>query len=331
MKTRFDDRVVIVTGAGRGLGREFAVLLADLGARVVVNDIGVSKDAERYASLQGESGRYGGDAFSGDVADSVVAEIGARGGAAVSNTNDVSDAAACADIVAQAVGTFGRIDGVINNAGVVPFAPIEELGIDTLEQTLSVHVGGTFSLAKAAWPHFREQRHGRILNVCSIEGVLVGNASLAAYAAAKGAMMGLTRALASEGRDLGICVNGLLPGATTRGNVSVRVGYRPTTDIDRSPALVAPVAAWLVHEECTESGKFFAATAGSVRPAFMSVGAGYQSPVPAALSIDEVRTNWGTARSHEGSIAPEVAADYNEFRLAIYHRVVDGAGEVVAE
>ena len=249
----------------------------------------------------------------------------------MSNTNDVSDAAACADIVAQAVGTFGRIDGIINNAGVVPFAPIEELGIDTLEQTLSVHVGGTFSLAKAAWPHFREQKHGRILNVCSIEGVLVGNASLAAYAAAKGAMMGLTRALASEGRDLGIRVNGLLPGATTRGNVSVRVGYRPTTDIDRSPALVAPVAAWLVHEECAESGKFFAATAGSVRPAFMSVGAGYQSPVPAALSIDEVRTNWGTARSHEGSIAPEEAADYNEFRLAIYHRVVDGAGEVVAE
>ena len=249
----------------------------------------------------------------------------------MSNTNDVSDAAACADIVAQAVGTFGRIDGVINNAGVVPFAPIEELGIDTLEQTLSVHVGGTFSLAKAAWPHFREQRHGRILNVCSIEGVLVGNASLAAYAAAKGAMMGLTRALASEGRDLGICVNGLLPGATTRGNVSVRVGYRPTTDIDRSPALVAPVAAWLVHEECTESGKSSQPRrAVSVRPSCQWERA--TSPrFPLRYRSTRCGPTGVRARSHEGSIAPEVAADYNEFRLAIYHRVVDGAGEVVAE
>ncbi|WP_424810200.1 SDR family NAD(P)-dependent oxidoreductase [Rhodococcus sp. 27YEA15] len=317
---RFDGKTVIVTGAGRGLGREFAALLGRLGANVVVNDIGVAGDAERYAPADDDS-PLGEDAFVRDVADRVAAEIGAAGGSAVGDRSDVAAADSAESLVERAVDVFGGIDGIIHCAGVVPFAPLEELVIDDLRLAHGVHVGGAFSLARAAWPHMRESGGGRILNVCSIEGVLVGNPSFTAYAAAKGGMMGLTRSLAAEGAPLGIGVNGLLPGATTRANAAVVVGYR-SDRIDRSPALVAPVAAWLVHPESSVSGQFYAAAAGSVRRIFTSAARGYQSPEPSGLRVEEVRDNWEMAESLNEPMAPATAKEYNDFRMAVYRQVV---------
>jgi NAD(P)-dependent dehydrogenase (short-subunit alcohol dehydrogenase family) len=318
---KFDGLVAVVTGAGRGLGRSFAMALAARGASVVVNDIGVSADADRYARLGAEAADFGTDALAGNVADTVADEIRSGGGSAEPDTSDVSREDAAASIVKTAISRFGRLDIVINNAGIVPFASFEDSRLQDLQMALSVHVGGTFNVTRAAWPIMREQGFGRVLNVCSIEGVLVGNACFAAYAAAKGGMMGLTRSLAVEGAPFGIGVNGILPGATTRGNVSVS-GYRRNTSIDRSPELVAPAAAWLVHPECTASGQFFAATAGSVRSVFMSAALGYQSEHPRDVTVEVIRDHWREIQSHEGSIAPRNIKEYNDFRTRIYNDVV---------
>ena len=216
---RFDGLVAVVTGAGRGLGRSFAMALAERGASVVVNDIGVSADADRYARLGVEAADFGTDALAANVADVVVDEIRSRGGSAESDTSDVSNEHTAASIINRAVSRFGRIDIIVNNAGVVPYAPFEESTLEDLQMALNVHIGGTFNVTRAAWPIMREQKLGRVLNVCSIEGVLVGNAGFAAYAAAKGGLMGLTRSLAAEGAPLGIGVKGLLTGETNRRNV----------------------------------------------------------------------------------------------------------------
>jgi NAD(P)-dependent dehydrogenase (short-subunit alcohol dehydrogenase family) len=318
---RFDGLVAVVTGAGRGLGRSFALALAARGASVVVNDIGVSADADRYARLGADAADFGTDALAGNVADVVVDEIRSGGGSAQPDTSDVSREDGAASIIKTAISGFGRVDIVINNAGIVPFAPFEDSRLDDLQVALNVHVGGTFNVTRAAWPIMREQGFGRVLNVCSIEGVLVGNASFAAYAAAKGGMMGLTRSLAAEGAPLGIGVNGILPGATTRGNVSVSTGYKRNTSIDRSPELVAPAAAWLVHPDCTASGQFFAATAGSMRSVFMSAALGYQSAHPRELTVEVIRDHWPEIQSHQGSIAPRNIKEYNDFRTRIYNDI----------
>lgn len=319
---RFDGLVAVVTGAGRGLGRSFAMELAERGASVVVNDIGVSADAGRYARLGAEAADFRTDALATNVADVVAEEIRSLGGSAEPDTSDVSLEDTAASIIKTAVSRFGRIDIIVNNAGVVPYAPFEESSLEDLHMALNVHVGGTFNVTRAAWPIMREQGFGRVLNVCSIEGGLVGNAGFAAYAAAKGGLMGLTRSLAVEGAPLGIGVNGLLPGATTRGNVSVTTGYTRNTTVDRSPELVSPIAAWLVHPECTASGQFFASTAGSVRSVFMSAALGYQSPRPREVTVEVIREHWDEIQSHEGSIAPRSIKEYNDFRTRIYNDVV---------
>ena len=252
--------------------------------------------------LGSDAADFGTDALAANVADIVADEIRSAGGSAESDTSDVSRQETAASIITTAVSRFGRVDIVINNAGVVPHAPFEESSLDDLHMALNVHVGGSFNVTRAAWPIMREQGFGRVLNVCSIEGVLVGNAGFAAYAAAKGGMMGLTRSLAAEGAPLGIGVNGLLPGATTRGNVSVTTGYTRNTTIDRSPELVAPIAAWLVHPDCTVSGQFFAATAGSVRSVFVSAALGYQSADPPDVTIEVIRDHWNEIQSHQGAI-----------------------------
>jgi NAD(P)-dependent dehydrogenase (short-subunit alcohol dehydrogenase family) len=319
---RFDGLVAVVTGAGRGLGRSFAMELARRGAAVVVNDIGVSADAERYAHLGPGAGELGADAQVGSVAAGVAAEIRASGGVAESDASDVSDEHSAGSIIGTAVSHFGRIDIVINNAGVVPQAPLEDLSLKDLQTALGVHVGGTFNVTRAAWPTMREQRFGRVLNVCSIEGVLVGNPGFAAYAAAKAGIMGMTRSLAAEGAPLGIGVNGLLPGATTRGNVSVSTGYVRDPSLDRSPDLVAPMAAWLVHPDCAVKGQFFASTAGSVRAVFTSAARGYQSVNPRELTVEAIREHWDEIESQAGSIAPRTVKEYNDFRTGIYDDVV---------
>jgi len=184
---RFDGRVAVVTGAGRGLGRAYAHLLAARGARVVVNDLG--------GSIAGE----GTDA--GPAAD-VVAEIEAAGGDAVADTNDVSTEEGGAALVGTALDRFGRVDVLVNNAGIMRWGGPPDVAVADLEQHLAVHLVGSYATARAAWPHMAEQGHGRIVMTTSTG--MLGLPANTSYAAAKGGVVGLTRSLAVAGRKQGI-------------------------------------------------------------------------------------------------------------------------------
>jgi NAD(P)-dependent dehydrogenase (short-subunit alcohol dehydrogenase family) len=310
---RFDGRVAVVTGAGRGLGREFALLLARRGSAVVVNDIGRSMDQERYDASA--------DTIT-QVAQQVVDEIKASGGSAVASTADVSDPAAAESIVTTAVDAFGGVDIVINNAGILPHASLEELTPEQFMATLAVHVGGAFHVSRAAWPHFRRHGYGRIVNVCSSIGVVYGADNYAAYGSAKGGLMGLTRVSASEGAQHGILVNGLLPNAATRGRASVTQPLQSSgVDNDRSAELVAHAAAWLAHDQCSASGEFFAAKSGSMREVFVSVAEGFQAKRPEEFSLELIQENWSTIRDRRPALSPTDASQYNDYRQAVFDRV----------
>ena len=310
---RFDGRVAVVTGAGRGLGREFALLLARRGSAVVVNDIGRSMDQERYDASA--------DTIT-QVAQQVVDEIKASGGSAVASTADVSDPAAAESIVTTAVDAFGGVDIVINNAGILPHASVEELTPEQFMATLAVHVGGAFHVSRAAWPHFRRHGYGRIVNVCSSIGVVYGADNYAAYGSAKGGLMGLTRVSACEGAQHGILVNGLLPNAATRGRASVTQALQSSrVGNDRSAELVAHAAAWLAHDQCSASGEFFAAKSGSMREVFVSVAEGFQAKRPEEFSLELIQENWSTIRDRLPALSPTDAIQYNEYRQAVFDRV----------
>jgi NAD(P)-dependent dehydrogenase (short-subunit alcohol dehydrogenase family) len=313
---RFDGRVAVITGAGRGLGREFALLLARRGSAVVVNDIGYSRDHERYGASADTST---------DVARQVVDEIKASGGSAAASTADVSDPAAAESIVTTAVDAFGRIDIVINNAGILPYASLEELTPEQFMATLAVHVGGAFHVSRAAWPHFRRNGYGRIVNVCSSVGIVYGADNYAAYGSAKGGLMGLTRVSAQEGAHHGILVNGLLPNAATRGRASVTQPLRSTgVDDDRSAVLVAHAAAWLAHDQCSASGEFFAVKSGSMREIFVSVAEGFQAQCPEDFSVELIQENWSAIRDRRPALSPTDADQYNDYRQAVFYRVTGG-------
>jgi NAD(P)-dependent dehydrogenase (short-subunit alcohol dehydrogenase family) len=306
---RFDGRVAIITGAGRGIGREFALLLAERGAAVVVNDIGSAADARRYAS----------DPTDG-VASEVVELITERGGRAVSNTADIADAQGAASLAALALEAFGRVDILINNAGIVLVDTFADLSVETLDACYRVHVRGSFQVAKAVWPHMTAAGYGRILNVCSVDGVLFGNPLHAAYDAAKGGLAGLTRGMSADGAPLGILVNGLLPGALTRGNQSVSHAYGPLP-IDMSPALVAPAAAWLVHEECVVNGRFFASSAARMGEVFTATAEGVQA-IPDEFSPEFVREHWDAIQQRSPFLVPDGVRDFNAWRTRVFQSVV---------
>jgi NAD(P)-dependent dehydrogenase (short-subunit alcohol dehydrogenase family) len=313
---RLDGQVAIVTGAGRGLGRRFALELASRGAWVIVNDIGVSADAARYA-VDDE-----GDPYASDVADGVAAEIVDLGGIALANRADISQEEGAASTIADALENFGRIDAVVNNAGIVITGALPALTTADLRQALDVHVVGPFNICRSAWPHMASRRYGRIVNVGSIAGTLFGVPAHSAYDAAKGGLAGLTRSLAAEGGELGIRVNSILPTATTRSAASVQRSY------ERGPGFgteaVAPLVTWLIHSECQVSGKFFAVGAGRVGEVATAASAGYQSGSPERLNAEEIRDHWDAVCSRDSTIEPRDAADFNAFRTRIRDGVPSG-------
>jgi NAD(P)-dependent dehydrogenase (short-subunit alcohol dehydrogenase family) len=250
---RFDDKVVIVTGAGRNLGREYALLFASRGAKVVVNDLGVAiSDTE--------------DVGSGAVADpgaDVVAEIVAAGGEAVVNRDSVATPEGGAAIVQTALDTWGRVDVVVNNAGQVrmgPFADFPEAHIDTL---LDTQLRGHLNVSRPAWKAMAAQGGGRFVNVSS--GSAWGLAGGAVYGTVKMGVIGLTRSMAAEGADAGIRANVITPYAKTRPGTGMGpYPWSETLGEWLSPRKVAPVVAWLGHDSCPANGECFTVGAGHV-------------------------------------------------------------------
>lgn len=239
---RFDGKVAIVTGAGAGLGRAYALLLAERGAKVVVNDLGVSVKGEGSNSK---------------AADIVVEEIKKKGGIAVANYDSVEFGE---KIVKTAVDNFGTVDIVINNAGIlrdVSFQKMSDLDWDII---MKVHLKGTFSVTKAAWNIMRNKGYGRIVNTSSSSGIF-GSFGQANYAAAKLGVHGFSQSLAKEGESKDIKVNTIAPLAGTR--MTETVNPKEFTEA-LSPAFVAPLVAVLCHDSCPDSGSLFEVGAGYV-------------------------------------------------------------------
>jgi NAD(P)-dependent dehydrogenase (short-subunit alcohol dehydrogenase family) len=284
--------VAVVTGAGRGIGRAYARLLAARGARVVVNDLGGSMDG------------VGADAA---PCSAVAAEIVTAGGVALADDRDVATVAGAEALVAAAVEHFGRLDVVINNAGIIRWAGFPDADADNLARHLAVHVGGSFNTTRAAWPHLVEQGYGRIVMTTSTG--MLGLPANTSYATAKAAVIGLTRSLKTAGAAHGIKVNLIAPAATTR-MAGPGSGAPPM-----SPELVAPMAAFLAHEACPVSGEIYVAGAGRFARLFIASTTGYVHPGPAP-SMEDVARNWAAINDETGYYVPADLAAWSAAFLA---------------
>jgi NAD(P)-dependent dehydrogenase (short-subunit alcohol dehydrogenase family) len=275
----FAGDVILVTGSGAGLGRAYAHLLAASGARVVVNDLSTAPD--------------GRDVIGGS-AQRVVDEITASGGHAVADAHSVADPDGARAAVSTALEHFGRIDAVINNAGIVRSGGFHRLTPDDIQAVLGVHLIGSILVTRAAWPAMKDQGYGRVVFTSSSIGLL-GTPANAAYGGAKGALAGLTLALAAEGAGHGIAVNAVAPMAVTRLNEAVMSSiFGAVTDRLTADA-VAPATAFLVHRECALNGEILSAAGGRV--ARFAVGTG---PAVAGLgSPEDVRDAFGRVRATE--------------------------------
>jgi len=285
-KHSFEGRVAVVTGAGRGIGRAHALLLADRGARVVVNDLG--------GSIEG----VGADA---GPASTVAAEIVAAGGAAIADNSDVATAAGAQALVDAALEPFGRLDIPIKNAGIMRWAGLPEADADNLATHLAVHVGGSFNTTRAAWPHMVERGYGRIVMTTSTG--MFGLPNNLSYATAKAAVIGLTRSVTTAGAAHGIKVNLIAPAAFTR------MAGQPAEEVDSggppqmSPELVAPMVAFLAHEACPVSGEVYVAGAGRFARIFIAQTEGYVHPT-AAPTVEDVAEHWATINDESGYSIP---------------------------
>lgn len=264
----FDDRVAVITGGGRGLGREYALLLASRGARIVVNDPG---------------GTLTGDGSDEGPAHDVVREIIAAGGQAVASTDSVATAGGGKAIIDTAIANFGRIDILIHNAGIVRRGSLKELSYQDFESVLDVHLRGAFHVVRPAFPLMCAAGYGRIVLTSSIGG-LYGNHGVANYAAAKAGIIGLTNVAALEGAAEGVTCNAIIPGAVTRMAEGLDTSAYPPMGSE----LVAPAVGWLAHESCSVSGELFVAIAGRVARAFIAETPGVYQP---SWSIEDVATN----------------------------------------
>jgi NAD(P)-dependent dehydrogenase (short-subunit alcohol dehydrogenase family) len=251
---RFDGRVAVITGGGRGLGRAYALLLAARGAKIVVNDVG--------ASMTGDGADAG-------PAQAVVEEIEAAGGEAVACADSVATPEGGRAIVQTAIARFGRIDILVHSAGNVRRAPLKEMSYEDFELVLGVHLRGAFHVVREAFPLMCAQGYGRIVLTSSING-LYGKANNANYSIAKAAMLGLSQTAAIEGAADGVKSNVIVPAAVTRMSEGVDTSQFPPME----PDMVAPTVAWLAHESCSVSGETYAAMGGRVARAYLAESPG---------------------------------------------------------
>jgi NAD(P)-dependent dehydrogenase (short-subunit alcohol dehydrogenase family) len=298
---RFDDRVAVVTGAGRGLGRQYALLLAERGAGVLVNDLG---------------GSVTGDGAGGNPANDTVQEIKDNGGDAVADTNSVATPDGGQAIIDTAIDTWGRVDILVNNAGTVSDADFEDMTEERLSPLVDVHLKGAFFVTRPAWKFMREKNFGRIINTSSAAGIL-GAPRMTNYGAAKTGIIGLTRALTAEAAGLDIKVNAIVPVAATR-MMDYSMGSAAAVDnaeaeqlmrpfLDRlDPALVAPVVAFLAHADCPVSGEIYTVGGGQVSRFFIGRTKGYYNP---SLTLEDVSAYFEQIRDPSEHTIPAGPAD----------------------
>ena len=277
----YDGKVVIITGAGGGLGRQHALLMASRGALVVVNDLG--------GAIDGSGSDKG-------AAERVVDEIKAIGGEAVADTNSVATPEGGKAIVQTALDTFGRVDVVINNAGILRDKAFHNMEPDLLNPVIDVHLKGAFYVTQPAWVVMREQGYGRIVSTSSAAGIF-GNFGQTNYGAAKMGLVGFTRVLAVEGAKYNIKANAIAPLALTRMTENLMGALGDKLD----PALVSPLVAYLAHEDCPVSGQTFSVGGGRIAHVFIGETKGYHD---GALSMESVRDNWGTIMDRDGYAVP---------------------------
>jgi NAD(P)-dependent dehydrogenase (short-subunit alcohol dehydrogenase family) len=280
----FEGKVAIITGAGGGLGREHALLLASRGAQIVVNDLGGAVD---------------GTGASAGPAQKVVEEIEALGGAAVADTNSVASPEGADAMVKTALDAFGRVDIVINNAGILRDKSFQNMTQDLWDAVIAVHLTGAFNVTRAAWPHLREQAYGRIVSTSSAAGIF-GNFGQTNYGAAKMGIVGLTRVWAQEGGKYNIRSNAIAPVARTRMTEDLLGPLVEKLD----PGLVSPVVAYLASEECQVSGEVYSVGGGRVSRVFIAEGPGFFKK---DLTVEDVRDNWETVRSEADYCVPTSA------------------------
>ncbi|WP_109530441.1 MULTISPECIES: SDR family NAD(P)-dependent oxidoreductase [Nocardia] len=262
---RFDDRVAVITGAGRGLGREYALLLASRGAKVIVNDPG--------SSVRGDSVEV-------DAAAAVVAEIEAAGGTAVACTESVATPEGGRAIIDTAIENFGRIDILVHNAGNVRYGSLRELSYEDFDAVLDVHLRGAFHVVRPAFPLMADAGYGRVVLTSSIGG-LYGNQGVANYAVSKSAMIGLSNVIALEGAESGVRSNIIVPAAVTR----LADGLDTSAYPPMGPELIAPTVGWLAHETCSVTGEMLVAVGGRVARAYIAETPGVYQP---SWSIEQV-------------------------------------------
>lgn len=284
---RFDGRAAIVTGAGRGLGRAHALLLASRGARVIVNDLG--------GTTQG----LGADS---SPAQAVVQEIIAAGGEAIANGDSVNEGD---KIVQAALDHFGRIDIVVNNAGILRDVSFGKMTDDDWDAVMQVHLRGAYKVTRAAWGHMREAGFGRIVMTSSSSGIY-GNFGQANYAAAKLGLYGFVNTLALEGKKYNVLANAIAPTAASRMTESII----PADLAEKlQPEYVSPLVAYLCHESTHETGNLYEVAAGWIAKLRWERTYGSQIPLDDATSIEAVASQWGQINNWETSEHPNSAND----------------------
>lgn len=306
----FSGRVVLVTGAGRGMGAAHAHELARRGARVVVNDLG---------------GEIAGGGCSRTPASAVVEEIEAAGGEAVANTDSVATAAGCSAMVRAAEDAFGRLDGIVHNAGISNPSPLAEGSEEDLDAMLKVHLYAAFNLTREAWPLLARDR-GRVVLISSAAG-LYGVPELGHYAAAKVGLLGLARVAAAEGKELGIGFNVLAVAAHTR---MMAEAMEDTPNLSRwfseymHPEIPAAAAAWLLHPDCPSNGAAYECWGPHVGRILIAETAGITK---LDLTAEDMRDHFAEIEDRSELFVPEDADDFHTRMV----RSIVGAGAAPPE
>jgi NAD(P)-dependent dehydrogenase (short-subunit alcohol dehydrogenase family) len=301
---RFDGRVAIVTGAGNGLGRSYALELARRGASVVVNDLG---------------GDTAGSGASATAAQRVVADIEGRGGIAVANADSVATEEGGANIVKSALEAFGGVDVIVNNAGILRNQDFESMTREDFEAVIDTHLWGAINVSQPAYRVMRQRGYGRFVFTTSSAG-LFGIRGEANYAAAKASVIGLMNSIRTEGSAHGIRANAVAPVAVTRiaagmrhdntpPDDAARAAVRPTLELPMTADFVTPLVVVLASQECSVTGQIFSAVGGRFARVFIGVTPGWYGPKDAPASAEELLDHWEEISSRDGYAIPTSTFD----------------------